>query len=62
MRRHQQPTKIFLAVLDRAKQQTLGGLGKCSPILYPVPVPKPLHALGSLRVSPYLVRPLITWL
>lgn len=29
VRRHQQPTKIFLAVLDRAKQQIPGGLGKC---------------------------------
>lgn len=39
VRRHQQPTKTFLAALDRAKQQTPGGLGKCSPILYPGPVP-----------------------
>lgn len=31
VRRHQQPTKIFLVVLDRAKQQIPGGLGKCSP-------------------------------
>lgn len=60
VRRHQQPTKTFLAGLDRAKQQTPGGLGKCSPILYPGPVPKPFHALGSGRVSPCLVRPLIT--
>lgn len=28
VRRHQQPTKIFLAVLDRAKQQIPGGLGR----------------------------------
>lgn len=62
MRRHQQPTKIFLAVLDRAKQQIPSGLGKCSPTLYPGLAPKPLHALGSGRVSPCLVRPLITWL
>lgn len=27
VRRHQQPTKTFLAALDRAKQQTPGGLG-----------------------------------